>query len=147
MLLASSSLSLFSQIGSDSSARWRQISGTSGTASSLVLARTKSRAGMAPEQHEIACRARSPAPDVRALPPSFAVVVRNDPRQYPAPISSGLDARRSWAMIIGLSLSAFTILHVALSLIGILAGIVVVLGMLGARRLPGWTALFLLTTI
>jgi hypothetical protein len=50
-------------------------------------------------------------------------------------------------MIIGLSLSAFTTLHVVLSLIGILAGIVVVLGMLGARRLPGWTALFLLTTI
>jgi hypothetical protein len=50
-------------------------------------------------------------------------------------------------MIIGLSLSAFTTLHVVLSLIGILAGGVVVLGMLGARRLPGWTALFLLTTI
>jgi hypothetical protein len=50
-------------------------------------------------------------------------------------------------MIIGLSLSAFTTLHVILSLIGILAGIVVVLGMLGARRLPGWTALFLLTTV
>ena len=41
----------------------------------------------------------------------------------------------------------FTTLHVVLSLIGILAGIVVVLGMLGARRLPGWTLLFLLTTI
>jgi len=50
-------------------------------------------------------------------------------------------------MIIGLSLSAFTTLHVVLSLIGILAGIVVVLGMLAARGLPGWTALFLLTTI
>jgi hypothetical protein len=50
-------------------------------------------------------------------------------------------------MIIGLSLSAFTSLHVVLSLIGILAGIVVALGMLGGRRLPGWTALFLLTTI
>lgn len=50
-------------------------------------------------------------------------------------------------MIIGLSLSAFTTLHVVLSLIGILAGIIVVLGMLGARRLPGWTLLFLLTTI
>jgi len=50
-------------------------------------------------------------------------------------------------MIIGLSLSAFTTLHVVLSLIGILAGIVVVLGMLGGRRLPGWTVLFLLTTI
>jgi hypothetical protein len=50
-------------------------------------------------------------------------------------------------MILGLSQSAFTMLHVVLSLIGIVAGIVAVLGMLGAKRLPGWTALFLATTV
>ena len=50
-------------------------------------------------------------------------------------------------MIFGLSLSGFTTLHVILSLIGIVAGVVVAFGMLGARRLPGWTALFLLTTV
>ena len=44
-------------------------------------------------------------------------------------------------------LAAFTIFHVAISLIGILAGLVVVFGMLTARRLDGWTALFLWTTV
>ena len=50
-------------------------------------------------------------------------------------------------MILGLSTSSFTLVHVALSLIGILAGLVVVAGMLGAQRRPGWTALFLVTTV
>jgi hypothetical protein len=50
-------------------------------------------------------------------------------------------------MILGLSLSAFTSLHVILSLIGILTGVVVVLGMLTAKPLPGWTAVFLASTI
>ena len=44
-------------------------------------------------------------------------------------------------------LAAFTIFHVAISLIGILAGLVVVFGMLTARRLDGWTGLFLWTTV
>ena len=50
-------------------------------------------------------------------------------------------------MILGMSLPTFTVFHVILSLIDIAAGLVVVLGMLGARRLPGWTALFLVMTI
>jgi hypothetical protein len=50
-------------------------------------------------------------------------------------------------MTLGLSLSAFTMLHVIISLIGIVSGIVVLFGLLGSRRMPGWTALFLLTTI
>jgi hypothetical protein len=49
--------------------------------------------------------------------------------------------------VFGLSLSTFTTLHVILSLIGIVAGIVVVLGLLADKRLPGWTALFLASTI
>ena len=48
--------------------------------------------------------------------------------------------------IIGLTLSAFTRLHVVLSLIGLLAGLVVVLAMLADKRLPGWTVLFLAST-
>jgi hypothetical protein len=44
-------------------------------------------------------------------------------------------------------LSAFTAFHVILSLIGIVAGFVVAYGMLTARRLDGWTALFLWTTV
>jgi len=50
-------------------------------------------------------------------------------------------------MIVGLSIHAFTIIHVIISLVAIASGIVVLIGMLGAHRLPGWTALFLLTTI
>ena len=44
-------------------------------------------------------------------------------------------------------LSAFTLFHVALSLVGIGSGFVVVYGLLGSRRFDGWTALFLTTTV
>lgn len=50
-------------------------------------------------------------------------------------------------MILGMSLAAFTKSHVIISLIGIVSGIVVMFRLLGSRRSPGWTALFLLTTI
>jgi hypothetical protein len=50
-------------------------------------------------------------------------------------------------MILGMSFSAFTTLHVIISLIGIVTGIVVVLGMLGGSKLSGWTAIFLATTV
>ncbi len=46
-----------------------------------------------------------------------------------------------------MSLAAFTALHVALSLIGIASGFVVLFGMIGAKKLPGVTSLFLITTI
>jgi hypothetical protein len=48
-------------------------------------------------------------------------------------------------MILGMSLLVFV--HVIISLIGIAAGFVVMFGMLGSNRMPGWTALFLVTTI
>jgi hypothetical protein len=44
-------------------------------------------------------------------------------------------------------LSAFTLFHVVLSLIGIGAGFVVVYGLLISRLFDGWTSLFLVTTI
>src|SRR5467141_500358 len=44
-------------------------------------------------------------------------------------------------------LSAFTLFHVALSLVGILSGFVVVAGFLTTKRSNGWTALFLATTV
>ena len=50
-------------------------------------------------------------------------------------------------MIVGLSIENFTILHVAISLVAIVSGLVVLAGMLRSSRLPGWTALFLVTTI
>jgi len=50
-------------------------------------------------------------------------------------------------MILGMSTSAFTLLHVVISLIGILAGIVVVAAMLGSKTVNGWTAAFLAATV
>jgi hypothetical protein len=50
-------------------------------------------------------------------------------------------------MTLGLSLEAFTRLHVALSLVGIVSGLIVLFGLIARRRLAGWTALFLVTTI
>ena len=50
-------------------------------------------------------------------------------------------------MILGMSLSTFTTVHVIISLIGIAAGFVVLYGMLQGKRLLGWTALFLITTV
>ena len=44
-------------------------------------------------------------------------------------------------------MQAFTLFHVALSLIGIGAGFVVIWGFLTAKRLDAWTAIFLTTTI
>jgi hypothetical protein len=46
-----------------------------------------------------------------------------------------------------LGLAAFTLFHVALSLVGILAGFVVVFGLVTGKRLNGWTAVFLTTTV
>jgi hypothetical protein len=52
------------------------------------------------------------------------------------------------SLLLGLSLGAFTTLHVIISLIGIAAGLVVVVaGWLRNRPMPGWTALFLAFTI
>jgi hypothetical protein len=50
-------------------------------------------------------------------------------------------------MVLGLSLSAFTQLHVAISLIAILTGCFALWGMLAGKKLVGWTDIFLLTTI
>ena len=50
-------------------------------------------------------------------------------------------------MILGMSTPAFTMLHVVLSLVGILAGFVVVANMLGSKTVNGWTAIFLGATI
>jgi uncharacterized protein YggT (Ycf19 family) len=44
-------------------------------------------------------------------------------------------------------LAAFTLFHVILSLVGIVSGLVVLGGLFGSRRMDGWTALFLTTTI
>ena len=50
-------------------------------------------------------------------------------------------------MMLGLSLEAFTILHVIISLIAIVVGLVVMFGMLGSYKSGGLTGIFLLFTI
>jgi hypothetical protein len=50
-------------------------------------------------------------------------------------------------MVLGMALSTFTLVHVLISLTGIVTGIVAVLGMCSNNRLGGWTAVFLTTTI
>jgi len=50
-------------------------------------------------------------------------------------------------MVLGMSLATFTLLHVIISLVGIVTGFVVLYGLFGANRMSGMTALFLITTI
>ncbi len=50
-------------------------------------------------------------------------------------------------MILGMSTATFTLVHVVISLIGILAGGVVLAGMIAGRRLGGLNAVFLVTTV
>ncbi len=50
-------------------------------------------------------------------------------------------------MILGMSISTFTLIHVVLSLVGIFAGFVVLFGMFSSKSFDGWTALFLATTV
>jgi hypothetical protein len=50
-------------------------------------------------------------------------------------------------MVLGMALATFTLFHVALSLVGIFAGVVASAGMLASRRYPGWTLVFLTTTV
>ena len=50
-------------------------------------------------------------------------------------------------MILGMSTETFTLVHVILSLAGIGSGLVVLYGLLTGKRLDGWTAVFLATTV
>jgi hypothetical protein len=43
-------------------------------------------------------------------------------------------------------MTTFTIVHVVLSLVGIISGIVVATGLLSSKQLDGWTILFLIST-
>jgi len=50
-------------------------------------------------------------------------------------------------MILGMSVQAFTVVHVVISLLGILSGVVVLAGMFSSRKVERWTRLFLATTM
>ena len=45
------------------------------------------------------------------------------------------------------ALPPFTLFHVLISLLGILSGLVVLFGLLTAKRLDGWNSLFVITTV
>lgn len=50
-------------------------------------------------------------------------------------------------MVLGMSLTTYTVIHVIISLIGIATGLVVLYGLLKSQRLNVWTGLFLASTI
>jgi len=50
-------------------------------------------------------------------------------------------------MILGMTLSTFTLFHVILSLVGIATGLIVAYGLVTGKRFDGWTAIFLLFTV
>ena len=50
-------------------------------------------------------------------------------------------------MILGLSITTYTLLHTVLSLIGIVAGLVVAGALASGTRLDRWAAVFLVTTV
>ncbi len=50
-------------------------------------------------------------------------------------------------MVLGMSLSTYTALHVLISLIGIASGLVALYGLLVGKRLNGITVIFLVTTV
>jgi hypothetical protein len=50
-------------------------------------------------------------------------------------------------MAFGMDLATFTLLHVLISLVGILSGFVAMVGLLTSRSTGGWTTTFLVTTI
>src|ERR1700682_1108536 len=54
---------------------------------------------------------------------------------------------RSGGRIMILGMTTFTFVHVVISLLGILSGLVVLFGLIAGKRLDGWTALFLITTV
>jgi hypothetical protein len=55
--------------------------------------------------------------------------------------------REGFNMILGMSLSTYTILHVIISLIGIGSGFIVLFGLINSKLLSPWNVVFLVTTI
>jgi hypothetical protein len=91
-------------------------------------------------------RAEAPVAQAQQLQARQLVV-----QQAVAPAGTGASgfaiSREERVMILGMSADTFTQVHVALSLVGIVSGLIVLFGMLGAKKLDGWAALFLATTV
>jgi hypothetical protein len=84
---------------------------------------------------------RSRMPELPPAPPEHVAISR--PWSYH--LSRFVKGGR--VMILGMSLATFTTVHVIISLIAIVSGILVLFGILGSSRMPGLTAIFLLFTI
>src|SRR5260370_42586413 len=71
------------------------------------------------------------------------------PSRYPARFwpARWNRSERTPSMILGMTPSTFTLAHVLLSLVGIISGLIVMIGMLRSKELTNWTALFLATTV
>jgi hypothetical protein len=63
------------------------------------------------------------------------------------PCQPGVSNRRFKEDSVLFDLPMFTLIHVVISVLGIIAGLVVVGGLMAGARLQGWTAVFLATTI
>jgi hypothetical protein len=50
-------------------------------------------------------------------------------------------------MLLGMTLTTFTAVHVVISLLGIGSGFVVLLGLIARKRMDAWTSFFLATTV
>jgi hypothetical protein len=50
-------------------------------------------------------------------------------------------------MVLGMSLATFTLVHVVISLVGIVSGLLVLYGLIKGKRFDGATAIFLATTV
>src|SRR5689334_21944925 len=50
-------------------------------------------------------------------------------------------------MILGMSITTFTLIHVVLSLVGMVAGLAVAGGLATGKRLDRWAAVFVVTTV
>jgi hypothetical protein len=50
-------------------------------------------------------------------------------------------------VVFGMSLETYTLIHVVISLIGIVTGLIVLYGMLTRNRMDSWTAVFLNSTV
>src|SRR5438105_798713 len=62
-------------------------------------------------------------------------------------VVTSASSERGCIMIFGMTTLAFTLVHVMISLIGIVSGFVVVFGLLAGKRLDRWTALFLTSSV
>jgi hypothetical protein len=54
--------------------------------------------------------------------------------------------RQGGTMVFGMSLATYTLVHVIISLVGIVSGLIVLFGLFQSKRMGGMTLLFLVTT-